>query len=289
MKKADKSMEDTGERMIPSYHKGSLVYGEHIVRYQAAKDLVKNKVVLDIASGSGYGSNYLSSFAKKVCGVDVDPEAIRYANKNYSNNKTQFELGDGKKIPFGAESFDIVISFETIEHIKKYENFMSEIKRVLKKDGLLILSTPNINEFPKGNHYHVHEFNEKELYSLVNKYFKNNKKYFQTTWVYNMLSSKDLFTKEWQYDIQTINTAPAKGNRALYFYMLCSNRKIGESINPLAAISEHWSTKDNDEYENSMRKFIEEQGELIIHLDAQLKIMNRRFGKLNRLVNKIKK
>lgn len=285
----NKSMKDTGERMIPAYHKGHMVYGEHIVRYEAAKELLKNKVVLDIASGSGYGTNLISQYAKSAVGVDVDPIAIKYANKNYSDSKTSFLHGDGDTIPCEDNYFDVVISFETIEHIENYDKFVAEIFRVLKKDGLFILSTPNDLEFPEGNHYHVHEFVEKELDTLVAKYFKHTKKYYQTTWLYNLLSDKSDLSNEWYKEIPTLQTAPTKVNRALYFFLLCSNRNITEKVTPKSAISEHWSARSLEEYEKSIRDHINDQAKLINELDLSLKIMNGRYKRLEGLYNKLSK
>lgn len=261
----DKSIDDTGERMVPAYHKTHMVYGEHIVRYQAAIPLVKGKVVLDIASGSGYGSSVLGSSAKHVHGVDIDEDAIKYATKNYASKSVSFTLGDGRKIPLEDNAVDVVVSFETIEHIEDYKTFMAEVKRVLKDDGLFILSTPNDVEFPETNHYHVHEFERKELESLVKKYFKNSKSYYQASWLYNALAEEKILTGEWTLNITTMQTAPIKLEKCIYFYMLCSNRKVTETVEPLAAISEHYSERTKLETEASVRKHIDDQATIMEH------------------------
>lgn len=271
----DKSIDDTGERMIPAYHKGRIVYGEHIVRYQAAVGLVKGRTVLDIASGSGYGTACLAASAKKIYGVDVDEEAIKYAKMNYNNSNTHFIKGDGIKIPLDDNSVDVVISFETIEHIEDYGFFMKEIKRVLTPDGLLVLSTPNDTEFPEGAHYHIHEFEHDELKKLVAKHYKNVEEYFQVTWLYNALMKNKEINSEWHQNISTINTAPVNANKAIYFYMLCSNRDIKENIEPLAAISEHWSERSILEHNKEMDKYIKDtighfEG-ILLEKDKQIK------------------
>lgn len=254
----DQSIADTGERMIPAYHKSNMVYGEHIVRYQAAADLVKGKTVLDIASGSGYGSALLAATASRVYGVDVDQDAIDYANKNYKSDQVEFLKGDGRKIPLEDGSVDVVVSFETIEHIEDYNGFMREVKRVLKTDGLFILSTPNDVEFPEGAHFHIHEFEHQELKRLVAKYFKNTKEYFQVTWLYNALLDEPKISGEWQAEISTMNTAPVKTDKAIYFYMLCSNRQIKEIVEPLGAISQHWSERQGLEHNAEIDKYIKD-------------------------------
>lgn len=266
----DKSIKDTGERMVPAYHKGHMVYGEHIVRYQAATDLVKGKVVLDIAAGSGYGTAELAQTAKMVYGVDLDEDAVAYANKNYASKNITFIEGSGTSIPLEENSVDVVVSFETIEHIEAYEDFMREVVRVLKPDGLFILSTPNDIEFPENNHYHVHEFEENELLKLVKKSFSNVKQYYQATWLYNALLDENGLGTEWENDIRTLQTAPIDRKKSIYFYMLCSNRKLTESVKPLAAVSEHYSARSLQDYENSVRNHIEEQGKIIKHLENKV-------------------
>lgn len=251
-----KSMKDTGERMIPAYHKGKLVYGEHIVRYEAVLPIVKNKTVLDIASGSGYGTEIIATQAKKVFGVDVDKEAVKYATLNFGRKNIDFLLGDGKDIPLEDGTVDVVTSFETLEHIEDYNHFMAEVKRVLKPDGLLVLSTPNDVEFPEGAHFHLHEFEKKELESLVSKYFTNAKPYFQATWIYNAILTESQMSTEVLVDIPTRNLAPVNTDKALYFFMLCSNRKISEEVLPLSAISEHWSTRKALEHNQEMDAYI---------------------------------
>jgi ubiquinone/menaquinone biosynthesis C-methylase UbiE len=266
----DKSIDDTGERMVPAYHKGHIVYGEHIVRYGAALPLVKDKTVLDIASGSGYGTAILAETASKAYGVDVDKDAVSYAKKNYSSSKIEFLEGDGKAIPLKDNSVDVVVSFETIEHIEDYRAFMAEVKRVLKDDGLFVLSTPNDREFPESNHFHIHEFERKELESLVKKYFNNSKSYYQGTWLYSALFDEKGLTEDWSASVKTMQTAPIGLDKCIYFYMLCSNRKVTESITPLGVIGEHFSERKKQEYEASVRKHMDDQSAIIKHLENEL-------------------
>ena len=263
----DKSIEDTGERMVPAYHKGHIVYAEHIVRYEAVRALVAGKTVLDIASGSGYGTHLIAQAAKQVYGVDADKEAVRYASKNYSDKNVAFLEGSGTAIPLENNSVDIIVSFETIEHIEDYRTFMSEVKRVLKTDGLFVLSTPNDVEFPETNHFHIHEFKRKELEALAKRYFKNASVYYQGTWLCSGLFADGQLDTEWERQVHVMQTAPIKPGQSIYFYLLCSNRDITESIEPLAAIGEHYSERRRQEYDASVREHIKEQAAIIQHLD----------------------
>ncbi len=159
----------------------------------------------------------MSRDAKLVYGVDVDKETIEYAQQNYSSKNIQYLLGNGESIPLKDGSIDVVVSYETIEHIKDYVKFMEEVKRVLKPDGLLLLSTPNDIEYAEGNHYHLHEFEYTELRKLISTYFKYHKDYFQTLWMYSSIVPKSMQNTEWYQDITTINTIPLSPEQSIYF------------------------------------------------------------------------
>ena len=253
-KVTDKSLSNTGERMIPAYSQAELVYGEHIVRYESAKDIVANKVVLDIASGSGYGTAILGESAKRVVGVDIDAGSIKYAQKNYGSKNVTFKRGDGKNIPLANNSVEVVVSYETIEHIDDYKGFMAEVKRVLKPGGLFILSTPNDLEYPEGNHFHLHEFEPDELEKFAKQYFKNTKTYYQGTWLYNALVDKEILSKSTTQRIQTLQLAPIVPEKSVYLFLLCSDSEISAEVQPLAAISEHWSERTKVDYEIAIEK-----------------------------------
>ncbi|MEM4325817.1 MAG: class I SAM-dependent methyltransferase [Candidatus Pacearchaeota archaeon] len=170
-------MKFTGERVIPNKTPKS-IFNEHISRYDFAAKFVINKVVLDIACGTGYGSAYLlkKGRAKKVYGGDISPEAINYAKKKYRNKKLFFKVMDATKMPFKNNFFDVIISFETIEHISEYTEFLCECKRVLKKNGRIIISTPNkivsspLTKNPC-NPFHVKEFYLQEFKEILNNFF----------------------------------------------------------------------------------------------------------------------
>jgi 2-polyprenyl-3-methyl-5-hydroxy-6-metoxy-1,4-benzoquinol methylase len=235
------------ERMVPEYHRRTITYGEHVSRYTAALPLVKGKIVLDIACGSGYGTKLLAEAAQKVFGVDVAEDAVKYAETNYSSSRTEYLVGDGVSIPLATASVDVVISFETIEHIPDYKQFLVEVKRVLRPGGVMVLSTPNDLEFAEGNHFHVHEFKLDELVGLTKQYFKHSKTYYQGTWIYAGLLPEQDIKGEWDHNIRTLNTAPIKLDQVLYFFLVCSDDKVADVVPPLGVIAEHWSARDNQE------------------------------------------
>jgi len=279
------------ERMVPSKHKGSSIYGEHIARYEAAQDIVKDKIVLDIACGSGYGTSLLSKYAKRITGVDISNDAVNFANKEYCGDNIIFKKSNGKTIPFEDDSFDVVTSFETIEHINEYEFFMAEIKRVLKPNGLFILSTPNKLEFSQGNHFHVHEFIHDELVGLVKKYYSELKPFYQSTWVGNLIGTKQDMIQDWKSIALVHQIEPIEEKKFLYFYFLCSNRPIEETISTRYTISQHYSeNKDNQltlNHIKNLEEIVKSDKEELRRLEGELNLM--KTSKTWKIRNKIVK
>jgi len=171
-------MEFTGERVVPG-KTPQTIYDEHIYRYIFAASLAENKVVLDVACGTGYGAGFMAEKASKVVGADISLEAVDYAAERFcKDNKAGFVCADAIRLPFVDNAFDIVVSFETIEHIRQCRKFLAECRRVLKANGLLVCSTPNRRIFsPKLakpiNTFHVKEFWPEEFYRLLSRYFAN--------------------------------------------------------------------------------------------------------------------
>ena len=192
----------TGERMMPEMLHSTIII-EHLHRYALASLFCKNKRVLDIASGEGYGSNILSQYAAHVTGVDIDDNAVKHAAGRYSKENLLFKTGSADKIPLQDASVDVVVSFETIEHHDKHDEMVSEIKRVLKSDGLLIISTPDkkyYSDIPQlQNPFHVKELYAGEFEELLRRYFTNVKIFGQQCGTISALFplEKGSFTDLW--------------------------------------------------------------------------------------------
>ncbi len=165
----------TGERLVPGCQ-GQVLY-EHLHRYGVAVELVKNKSVLDIACGEGYGPHLLSRVASRVTGVDIDPVTIRHARKTYAKDNLLFREGSCLDIPAENHSFDVVVSFETIEHLADHARFLLEIKRVLTADGLLVISSPDKRWYSdrtgQRNPFHELELYHEEFERLMRSHFRN--------------------------------------------------------------------------------------------------------------------
>ena len=160
------------ERFEPTFvHTMAL---HHFHRYFFAERYCVGKRVLDIACGSGYGADIVSRSAESVLGVDIDGETIRKCRETYRSGRLRFVQGSVEKIPAEDAAFDVVLSFETIEHVDAglQRQFLREIRRVLRPGGMLIISSPGRNDWT-GNEFHVHELTEEEFLELLQANFRN--------------------------------------------------------------------------------------------------------------------
>ncbi len=151
----------TGERYLPT--EAGEIRLEHYHRYALTCALTKGKSVLDLACGDGYGSALLSTVAHSVVGMDVAPDAVEHARATYGHlMNLRFDCGNAAATGLTGASFDLVVSFETIEHLAEQAEMIAETRRLLKPDGVLIISSPNRPVYSEGRDYH-NEFHLKEL------------------------------------------------------------------------------------------------------------------------------
>ena len=172
-------MKYTGERIIPEDSfcgPKTNIYKEHFSRYNFAAQYVKNKKILDIACGVGYGCKILvDGGASFVIGGDISDESINYANNHYKSEKNEFIKQNLEKLDFEDKAFDCVISFETLEHIKEQKKVISELSRIIKPGGILIISTPNKDSRTSvednANIFHEKELTIKEFEDILKEHF----------------------------------------------------------------------------------------------------------------------
>jgi SAM-dependent methyltransferase len=159
----------TGERFLPEV-RGAIWY-EHWHRYAVVAPLAAGKRVLDAASGEGYGSFLLARAAASVVGVDVSAAAIAHARQRYAQANLTFVAASVTALPLPDASIDLVVSFETIEHLTGQASMLAEFRRVLAADGVLVISSPNRPVYNEGgevdNHFHVRELDRDELAALL--------------------------------------------------------------------------------------------------------------------------
>ncbi|MDD2785432.1 MAG: class I SAM-dependent methyltransferase [Patescibacteria group bacterium] len=171
-------MQFSGEQFIPGISKPRLE-DEHRARYEYAINLAKGLDVLDIACGTGYGTYELSGKANSVKGVDISQESINYAKSHYQQPNLDFIQASACDPLFSAERFDLITSFETIEHLNQEQRqvYLTNLRTWLKPEGILLLSTPNkrvtspYTDKPL-NPFHIKEFTYQELKDELSSEFE---------------------------------------------------------------------------------------------------------------------
>ncbi len=219
----------TGERYVPEIQ-GNIGL-EHLHRYLFACKVVSGKCVLDIASGEGYGSAMLARTAHKVTGVDLSHEAVSHAQARYLSKNLEFRIGSCSALPIGDASVDVVVSFETIEHHDEHEAMMREIKRVLRPDGLLVMSSPDKLEYSDkpgySNQYHIKELYRDEFKKLIGLHFKNHSIYGQRVVYGSAIFCEDSSNRVESYELddEALSAIPGLPH-ALYLIAVASDAEL---------------------------------------------------------------
>jgi GT2 family glycosyltransferase/glycosyltransferase involved in cell wall biosynthesis/SAM-dependent methyltransferase len=240
---------DTGKRDLPSFsdpneklafdgeryvsgHLGPTQHAHHH-RYLFAVQFCIGKDVLDVASGEGYGSDLLAQVATSVVGVDIDATTVLYAEKQYVRPNLRYISASATSMPLEDNSVDVVVSYETIEHLEDHKAFMDEICRVLRPDGLLIISSPNRPIYSdKANYknpFHIKELDYQEFHSILNDRFSSIQMFAQRQATGSVLSPQDQHSQGIEiyatsdgrhYELQQPFDCPQ------YFLAIASNEKI---------------------------------------------------------------
>ncbi|HZS11899.1 MAG TPA: class I SAM-dependent methyltransferase [Nitrospirales bacterium] len=165
-----------GERFVDAAPRNWELFYQHVARYRHARRFVADRIVLDLACGSGYGAALLARTARRVLAADVSRSALQYGAVHHGAANVQRLQSDGCRLALRAASIDVIVSFETIEHVPDMPQLLREFHRVLKPDGLLLVSTPNrplYGVYNKGrrNPFHCVELEEEEFRSLLGHVF----------------------------------------------------------------------------------------------------------------------
>jgi SAM-dependent methyltransferase len=155
----------------------------HEARYRFAAKSAAGRRILDVACGVGYGSAILAnSGARLAIGLDYSDDGLQYASSHYRQERISFVRSDAVRLPFGMGVFDLIVSFETIEHLVDPVGFVEQCVRCLRTDGSFIVSTPNTKALPAGlkhSPFHIKEFSLEELKSLLGQHFREIEVFWQ--------------------------------------------------------------------------------------------------------------
>ncbi len=226
---------------------GGLIAAEHRLRYEWVTSLVRGKTVLDAACGAGYGAAACSAAgARAVVGVDGSDRALDEAERRHGATVT-FRKADILALPFDGSTFDLVTSFETIEHVDDPERALDELRRVLKADGLLVMSTPNRLVYPPGNPFHLHEFTSDEFAQTLRRRFRNVQLYSQFSAAASLLIPASELAGELRATHVSAGDLQAGGE--VYCVALASDAEL-PSLAPAAAftrdLEREWLRENHD-------------------------------------------
>ena len=170
----------TGERVVEG-KTPRRIWEDHTARYRFACAYVREKAVLDIACGTGFGASILlQGGAARVVGMDISEDAIRMAREKYGVPGLEFETGDVLRIPCPRDSFERIVCFETLEHVRDQDRALEEMSRVLAPGGILVISSPNREltsprrrrQDAPANPFHVTEFTVAEFLEILDGRFE---------------------------------------------------------------------------------------------------------------------
>lgn len=250
----------TGERYHPDQPR-EMAY-EHWHRYAFARELAGGRRVLDIACGEGYGAALLAGEAASVLGIDACAAAVAHARHRYAAPKLEFRQGDATKLDeLATACFDLVVSFETLEHLADHDALLAGLARVLKPEGLLLVSTPDRRNYSDQRDYrnphHVRELYRHEFEALLGRHFPVWRLYGQRVLSQSLLWRMDPGKGDWS--AQTLMPeAIVDGVQAepLYYLAVCARSEQSLAGLPAASGFADASLSVYGHYEQTVRELI---------------------------------
>jgi SAM-dependent methyltransferase len=143
----------------------------HLAAYLYARELARDRQVLDAGCGEGFGTVLLAETARRVTGIDYSSEAVAAAGAAYKRPNLEFRQLDVYKLPGLDLRFDLITNFQVIEHLPDPAKFLTAVGSALKPNGVLMLTTPNRLTSVSENPYHLREYTAEELAALLRPLF----------------------------------------------------------------------------------------------------------------------
>jgi 2-polyprenyl-3-methyl-5-hydroxy-6-metoxy-1,4-benzoquinol methylase len=244
---------------------GQLVEAEHMARYWWATNFSAGKRILDAGCGTGYGSAMLhDAGAVGVTAVDISEPVIEVARQT-SPAGIRYESADLASLPFPNASFDLVVCFETIEHVEDRDAVLDELLRVMSPDALLLISSPNRNRYVPGNPHHKHEYVPSELHAALASRFPAVTMYSQ----HAMLASV-ITPTQGGFTFSTRRLVESTKDDEIYTIAV-AGAHIPTSISATVALTQFLELRKWLSHERDQRLFIERQTDALRLADEQEK------------------
>jgi len=266
------ALEFTGERFTPECVRE--IAHEHWHRYAFARPLAPGRRVLDAACGEGYGSALLAASADSVLGVDIAESAVAHARQRYGQHANlRFEQGDCTALSCGDAQFDLIVSFETLEHVAAQQELIAGFARALAPGGLLIVSSPDKRTYSEKsgfrNEFHVRELYREELLELLRPHFPFVRLYGQ-----KLLFQSAIWTLDGSAGAAQVATSrqgepqPGFDYEPLYFIAVCGREPLPAELPRLALFGDAEESV-YAHYNHEIRKNMG-AGQRIAELEAEL-------------------
>lgn len=269
------------ERYTPQIESLEISY-EHWHRYLSITPFIKGKKVLDVGCGEGYGTNLIAKYAARAVGVDIDEKVILKAQKKYKKRNLKFMTGRASNLQIEKNNaFDIVVSFETIEHLtaKKQQEFLTSVKGVLRKNGQFIVSTPDKKNYSDvrnyQNPYHKKEFYKEEFIKFLKNYFKYvnifGQKIYPASFIWNENGLKGNLGEYFiSKNKKGFSAEFFKKREPLMLIALCSEVKIKDFLDSYCLDLDEVFIKEKVKELNILKKMITQKDKYIESLSGHL-------------------
>jgi SAM-dependent methyltransferase len=275
-------LEFTGERFTPECVRE--IWYEHWHRYVFAREFAKGKRVLDAACGEGYGSALLAGVAQNVLGVDIAEAAIGHARTRYATlPNLRFERGDCTALSVPDASFDLIVSFETLEHVQAQEQLLAGFARALAPAGMLIVSSPDKHTYSDisgfRNEFHVRELYRDELLALLRPHFPHVRLYGQKLLFQSAIWDASKLPRT--VAAATISAtdsepAPRLDYAPIYFIAVCSRQPLPQDLPDLALFGDREESV-YQHYNGEVRKNMAAGGRLN-ELEAEIAALRKQLA-----------
>jgi SAM-dependent methyltransferase len=236
---------DSPERFDPESDGGTLMATEHLARYQWAAQVAPGARVLDAGCGSGYGTGILAAAEPAtLIAVDVAQDAVELTRAALGDG-VDVRVADVRELPLSDGAVDLVVCFEVIEHLERRDQALREFARVLAPGGVLLISSPNRNQYPPGNEHHVYEYTPEELEAEVSAQFPNVRMHRQHAWLASAIAAPDALVAASDRGVEVAlraASAEAAAREEIFTVAVASDGELPE-LAPLAVIGDPFEVK----------------------------------------------